>query len=182
MDSLTSRAAHRSGLILVGLLAVGGCSADLATKRWVFEWLGPPPSSVFWIWKDYVGLETSINQGALFGIGQGQLNALSLVSIVAIIAIVAWLTTGKVASDRLLAVALGLILGGIVGNLHDRLGLWGSRGVRDWILFKYRDFIWPNFNVADSLLVCGALLMAWHSLRTAPVRPTADTATGPSPP
>ncbi len=182
MDSPTSRAAHRSGLILVVLLAVCGCSADLATKRWVFQWLGPPPSSVFWIWKDYVGLETSINQGALFGIGQGQLNALSLISIAAIIAIFVWLTTGTVASDRILSVALGLILGGIVGNLHDRLGLWGNRGVRDWILFKYRDFVWPNFNVADSLLVCGALLMAWHALRTTPAQPNPDAATGPTQP
>jgi signal peptidase II len=63
-------------------------------------------------------------------------------------------------------------MGGIGGNLYDRLGLWQNpenpgewrNEVRDWILLRYQEFTWPNFNVADSLLVCGAFLLVWHGL------------------
>ncbi len=48
-----------------------------------------------------------------------------------------------------------------LGNLYDRLGLWWQSdypvewrsGVRDWILLCYKGLTWPNFNIADSLLV-----------------------------
>jgi signal peptidase II len=84
----------------------------------------------------------------------------------------------KAARDWLLTVALGMITGGILGNLYDRLGLWGGQNasgetihaVRDWILIAYGGFNvpllgekWPNFNIADTLLVCGAGLLIWHA-------------------
>ena len=67
-------------------------------------------------------------------------------------------------------VSLGMVMAGILGNLYDRLGLsndsWYGPGntapgavhaVRDWILWQASDnWRWPNFNIADSLLVCGA--------------------------
>jgi signal peptidase II len=76
--------------------------------------------------------------------------------------------------DRLLTVALAAVMGGILGNLHDRLGLWSlppgqvaidTHAVRDWILVQYQGWVWPNFNVADSLLVCGAAALFWHAMR-----------------
>ena len=69
-------------------------------------------------------------------------------------------------------------MAGILGNLYDRVGLPGLKwnvandlhkigdpvfAVRDWILVKFGNWPWPNFNIADSLLVCGALLLAWHA-------------------
>jgi signal peptidase II len=53
------------------------------------------------------------------------------------------------------------------------MGFWQEPGVpgafhnevRDWILFRYHSYTWPNFNIADSLLVCGAGLLLWHGLR-----------------
>ena len=70
-------------------------------------------------------------------------------------------------------VALGCVLAGIAGNLYDRLGLWHQphlpdawqSAVRDWILLRYGEHTWPNFNIADSLLVSGAAILAWHSFR-----------------
>jgi signal peptidase II len=146
-------------------IAAAGCLADLGTKRWVFDWLGPPPSKVWWIWKDYVGLETSVNTGALFGMGQGQTGLLIVVSVAALAGIGYWLWWGGATRDGLVTLAIGLILGGVLGNLYDRLGCWGDQGVRDWILLRYRRFTWPNFNIADSLLVIGAALLAIHALR-----------------
>jgi signal peptidase II len=69
-----------------------------------------------------------------------------------------------------------MITGGILGNLYDRLGLWWEphlpiqwkSGVRDWVLFRIEGVPlldpWPNFNIADSLLVVGACMLLYQSL------------------
>ncbi len=168
---------------LVFLCSVfGGCALDLATKSWMFNRLGmPDPNSrIWWIWEGIFGFQTSLNEGALFGLGQG-LNALfAVMSIMAAIGIFCWLFFAGAASDWLLTIALGCIMVGIFGNLYDRLGLPGliwnglnaphSLGepvyaVRDFILVMIGPWHWPNFNLADSLLVCGAALLVWHALQ-----------------
>jgi signal peptidase II len=158
---------------LFALLAVAGtlCGLDLWTKHLVFAWLGPPPNSaIWWIWPGHVGFQTALNEGALFGLGQGLVAWFVVFSAVAVIGIVAWLASGAI-WDWGLTLTLALILGGILGNLYDRLGLWRAPGVtaptyavRDWILVQYdADHVWPNFNLADSCLVCGAALLMWRS-------------------
>lgn len=124
-----------------------------------------PQASPHWIVPEYFGFETSINTGGLFGMFSGNPLPLAIISLIAIVGILWWMTLGGASHDRFLSIILGLILGGILGNLYDRLGLWGIRGVRDWILFKYRDHVWPNFNIADMLLVCGAGLMMFQAYR-----------------
>ena len=57
--------------------------------------------------------------------------------------------------DRLMGLVYGLILGGALGNLSDRI----FRGhVVDFVLFHYESWYFPGFNVADSALFCGAAL------------------------
>ena len=106
-----------------------------------------------------------MNTGALFGIGQGQVAFFAGASFLAIAGVLWWITRGAGSQSLWLSVTLGLVLGGILGNLYDRLGLWGFRGVRDWILIQYGEYVWPNFNIADSLLVCGAAMLVWHAYR-----------------
>ncbi len=147
------------------LLASVGCGLDLLTKHWAFNALGPPGGPTTWLWAEYIGLQTSLNEGALFGIGHGRVAIFATLSIVAALAIPYWLFIARAALDRWLTCALGLIMAGILGNLYDRLGLWWTpaytgypqHAVRDWILLKYGDWHWPNFNLADSYLVVGAL-------------------------
>jgi signal peptidase II len=161
-------------------IAVFGCLLDLATKRWIFNWLGMPPGPTWWIWEDVCGFQTSLNEGALFGMGQGMVVVFSALSVVAAVAILLWLFVAGAARDLLLTVALGLVSAGICGNLYDRLGLPGLKwsfasnlhdvgdpvyAVRDWILVMIGEWPWPNFNLADSFLVCGAILLGWHALR-----------------
>ncbi len=155
-------------------IALVGCVVDLLTKYWVFRWRGMPrPHNEWWIIENYVGIETALNPGALFGMGRGFGWVFATLSIGAAIGVVAWMTWGKAARDLLLTIALGCVLGGIFGNLYDRLGLWNPPGqpdiwrneVRDWILFRWGEYTWPNFNIADSLLVCGAAMLFWHSFR-----------------
>jgi signal peptidase II len=159
---------------LIFLLIGGlGCLADLATKNWVFSALGMPGGRTEWLWKPFFGLQTSLNRGALFGIGQDKVWLFASLSICAAVFIVYWLFLAGAARDRLLTIALGCVMAGILGNLYDRLGLWSAPGapglrtyaVRDWILFQYPPWIWPNFNIADSLLVCGAILLVWQAAR-----------------
>ena len=162
-------------------IVIAGCALDLATKHWVFEQLGRRLGQQCHVAANLY-LEISVNRGALFGIGQGWTSLFALLSIVATGAILYWLFYAGAARDRLLTVTMGLVTAGILGNLYDRLGLPGltweeltngvQRGpvyaVRDWILVYIGHWPWPTFNLADSMLVCGALLLGWHALRHSP--------------
>lgn len=160
-------------------IAIVGAAIDLGTKEWMFRWLGPPvaPGNEFWLWQDHFGFQTSLNRGALFGAGAGYSYLFASLSIAAGFGILIWLFVFKAAWDRWLTVALGLVTAGILGNLYDRLGLHGitelgpdyTHAVRDWILFQVPEVPWkilnpwPNFNIADSLLVAGAIMLVVHA-------------------
>jgi lipoprotein signal peptidase len=105
-----------------------------------------------------------VNQGALFGMGNttGDVaNAtFATVSLLAAAAIIYWSTRRALAKDGWLCCALGLILGGTLGNLFDRL-VFG--GVRDFLHWHYL-VDWPVFNIADVCLVCGAGLLLLQAL------------------
>jgi signal peptidase II len=172
--------------ILFFAIAALGCGIDLWTKHWAFERIGFPPApdeNVIHVVGDILTLDTHLNEGALFGMGQGQASLFAALSVAAAIGVVVWLFVAGAATDKLLTVALGGVVGGIFGNLYDRLGwhelVWlnhGNRGheigarvyaVRDWLHFKIDSigFDWPVFNIADSLLVCGAGLLILHAFR-----------------
>ena len=189
MPKLSSRSFR---LLLFFAIAICFCALDLGTKHWIFERLGRPgESDVWWLIPDVFGLQTSLNQGALFGIGQGQIPLFATLSCVAFLGIVAWVWFDSTRSVYL-ASTLGLITAGIWGNLWDRLGLhrmrwnefdvgvWGCPpekvgepiyAVRDWILVMIGDYPWPNFNIADSCLVCGAILISLYALFTPNPKP-----------
>jgi lipoprotein signal peptidase len=99
-----------------------------------------------------------VNHGALLGLGGSRRSDanrfFAAVSAVAAGAILLWVTRHDPGREKWLCAALGLILGGVIGNLYDRL-VFG--GVRDF-LHVYR-FGWPVFNVADCCLVVGAGLL-----------------------
>ena len=160
-------------------LAASGCLADLTTKHWVFSRQDMYYGSEWWLWKGHIGIQKSLNEGALFGMGQGNVWILATFSIIALLAIPIWLFRYGAAGQRWITVALGCITGGILGNLHDRLGfsnlVWDrfdpSRSgetvyaVRDWILWQWdENWVWPNFNIADALLVGGAILLMLISI------------------
>jgi signal peptidase II len=153
-------------------LAVCGFAADLATKSWAFSLPELRAGGVLWVWEGYVGVQLSRNWGALFGMGQDMIWLFATLSIVAAVAIPVWLFRFGAARDLLLTIALGLVMGGVFGNLYDRMGISGEEwkprheqrdpklAVRDWVLWQVNDnWRWPNFNIADSLLVIGAGLI-----------------------
>lgn len=157
-------------VLVFSILALLGTGIDLLTKEKIFAWKGLPGEQppTWWI-ENYFGIETAVNQGAVFGLGQGYGWLFACVSITAIIGLAVWLFRYKACESMWLTITLGLVTGGILGNLYDRLNLHrlpGSHagGVRDWILCRYGQYTWPNFNIADSLLVAGAIMLAVHSL------------------
>ncbi len=158
-------------------LAIGVCLADLGAKAWMFANprlpLGGKP---WWLWNGVFGFQTTLNEGALFGMGQGLWPLFAALSIGAAIGIIIWLFPAG-ARDWLLTVALAFVTGGILGNLYDRVGLPGLtwpagfghpvgapvHAVRDYIHVMIGRWPWPTFNLADSALVCGAALLVFHA-------------------
>jgi len=164
----------RRRLVLFLAIAAAGCGLDLWTKTLVFDWLGLPSNEgpgIQWIINGFFGFQTAVNQGALFGLGQKFTIVFRLVSVLATVMIVIWMFRGA-RESLLLTIALGLITAGILGNLYDRFGLWHDaavddffrNGVRDWILFRFGSYTWPNFNFADSFLVCGAGMLVVEAI------------------
>jgi len=173
------------------LLAALAAAADLATKSLVFGRLGMPgESAAIPVIPGVLAIETNLNEGALFGMGQGFGLVFAAVSVAAIAGILALVSRPATRQDAWLLGALALITGGVIGNLYDRLGLPGLawhfpperrgesvRAVRDWIHFKLEDVIdWPIFNLADTWLVIGAGLLVLLSLRAPPRDPAGDSA------
>ena len=67
--------------------------------------------------------------------------------------------------QKLMALALTLVLGGALGNVIDRIR-FGA--VVDFIQWHAAGYYWPAFNVADSAITLGAILLVWDQLRTKP--------------
>jgi signal peptidase II len=129
------------------------------------KWNGPVPPRV--------------NHGALFSLGgQFKDNAnlfFACVSVLAATAIVIWGSRRSAATDKWLCTALGLILGGTLGNLFDRVTFGG---VRDFLYFYLID--WPVFNIADCGLVVGACLLLLQAVFGKAKEPEAAPATAAS--
>jgi len=170
--------------LVVMLFAV---AADLVSKEWVFAARGMPGQSApVPVLPPWLVLETNLNEGALFGMGQGMGAVFATVSVAAVVGILMLVAKPTTRADRVLLVALGMIVGGILGNLYDRLGLPGLRwhaasgregqavlAVRDWIHFEIPGILdWPIFNIADSWLVIGAAILLVTSFLTREITAT----------
>ena len=79
-----------------------------------------------------------------------------------------WLTRLK-PSQTLVAIALALIIGGAIGNLYDRL-IYGY--VIDFVHLYYQNWHYPAFNIADSAIVLGAILLIYDSFRNPAEKPS----------
>jgi len=84
-----------------------------------------------------------------------------LMTGVAVVALMLFLRKTE-ETNRLMVVAIAAVLGGAVGNLVDRI-LYGE--VTDFLLFHWRGYYWPAFNVADSCITLGVLGLLWSSLQ-----------------
>lgn len=133
-------------------------AADLATKAEIVRLLGPGASVR--VLGDYVRISHVRNIGASFGLFPGNTPVLIAVSSLAILVVIylAIRSRGRPWSMMF----LGLILGGALGNLYDRLRL-GE--VIDFVDVGFGTHRWPVFNVADIAVTVGVFLLLIGYLR-----------------
>jgi signal peptidase II len=109
-----------------------------------------------------VRLNLTYNTAGAFGLGGA---AVPFLAVVALGLVIVMASSGATTREPRLAVAVGLVLGGAVGNLADRL----FRG-EGWLKGAVVDFVdlrvWPVFNVADAAITCGCVLLIWAGWRT----------------
>ena len=117
---------------------------------------------------DYFNITLLHNPGAAFSFlsdaGGWQRWFFTSVAFVVSIALIVWLARLP-KYNRWLAIALTLILGGAIGNLWDRV-LLGY--VVDFIQVYYQEWYWPAFNIADSAISIGAVMLLIDAFRTQP--------------
>lgn len=106
------------------------------------------------------------NTGVAFGIFSSiaspvKATLLSVFTAVAALIVIVY-SVRRSALDRLLQLALALILGGALGNLYDRITLGY---VIDFLDFYVGTHHWPTFNVADSAISVGVMMLAWEIFR-----------------
>jgi signal peptidase II len=159
-------------------LTIVTLSIDLLSKQMAFDRLGLF-AGTGWLWDGWLKFQffTSLNRGALWGLGQGFAPGFAALSVLALVGINYWLFVRGTALSLWLTCALGLVSGGTIGNLYDRLGLHGLRfpgddhvalAVRDFLRFRFGDYEYPIFNLADAFLVTGAIMLMIHSLKADP--------------
>jgi signal peptidase II len=162
---MSSDAPARSGgsrqAWLAPAVVLGVVAADQLTKAWVVATLSDRPLSVV---GTVVELRVSRNRGSAFSVVRGFTPVLALIAVAVAVVLVRVM---RRTADRWLVVGLSLVLGGATGNLVDRFArapgvLRG--GVVDFVHVGW----WPSFNVADSAITIGALILVAHAWRRPP--------------
>jgi signal peptidase II len=148
---------RRRGAAIVFSVAAAAYLLDRLSKLWVDRTLREHPADLI---PGVLTLRYTTNSGGAFSLGQSTpwLFAGFSIAVAALIGVAAFRQRSALAS-----VGLGLVLGGALGNLTDRIvrgpGLRGR--VVDFIDFH----VWPVFNLADVAIVTGALVLALSAMK-----------------
>jgi signal peptidase II len=156
------RAARPHWLTFIGL-AASIVAADQLTKAWLVSFLAPGQSVD--VIGDLVRLVHSQNSGGLFGLLNGQAVPFGLVSLVVVGLIV--LYHARTPPNLYVSITLGLLLGGALGNLIDRLRIGY---VVDFVDAGIGSLRWYTFNVADTAISFAIVLLLAASLWPAVAR------------
>jgi signal peptidase II len=155
-------------------VAAAAYGLDRVTKLWAESYLPGNPIELI---PGAVSLRFTTNSGGAFSIGRSTPWLFVGVTVIVVAAILA---TSLRHTSTLTAAALGSVLGGALGNLTDR-ALRGS-GLRGEVVDFIDLHVWPIFNLADTAIVVGAVLLAWVGLRDRRAEREAAAAEPPAPP
>lgn len=151
--------------LLLGL-AVVVFALDQLTKIWIVNRLPFPTygegAGAITVIQDFFYLVHVGNTGAAWSMFSGQSYLLALLAGATLVAIF-WWRHALGLRDRLPQLCFGLLCGGIVGNLVDRI-YYGH--VVDFIDLHFGSYVYPTFNVADAGICVGVILYLWHSFRS----------------
>jgi signal peptidase II len=144
------RRGRRSGRLLAVLgIAVAVVAADQVTKTLAVERLSSGPVHLL----GPLSFQLAYNSGIAFSLGSGLTLPIVLVVGVLVVLLV-WFGRGVPSTPG--AIGVGLVLGGAIGNLADRLLRGHGGAVVDFVRVGF----WPTFNVADAAIVCGCGTLA----------------------
>jgi len=142
------------------IILILGIVLDRISKIWALNTLASGKDIV--IIKNLFSLSYLENRGEAFGIFQNRLIFLSLITVIVILGVAYFIVKYKPTS-KLLKISLSLIISGAIGNLIDRIYY---KFVVDFIMLHYKDvYFFPTFNVADTLVVIGTILLAIYILK-----------------
>jgi len=167
---------HPAQLSMVVMLALLVLALDQGTKAAIQSFLLPGDQRP--VIPGLFSLTLTFNPGVAFGLFAGlpdavRLAVLSVTTLLAVVAVLAFLfgEYGQTAAGRF---GLGLILGGAVGNIVDRVRLGH---VVDFLLVYYQEWHWPAFNVADSAICIGVGVLLFFGGASRRVDPSPRSAT-----
>ena len=148
-------------MLRLGLLvALPVILIDQLTKWWMLSVFSEPPYAI--VVTGFFNLVLVWNRGVSFGLFDTSADwgpfLLSGLALFISICLVIWL---RRVESRLVATALGLVLGGALGNVIDR---FAHGAVVDFLDFHAFGQHWPAFNVADSAITVGVVLLLYDSL------------------
>ena len=142
-------ARRRTGLVVAVAAIV--LALDAATKQWALSALADGPIDLF----GSVRLALVFNRAGAFGLGGAFVPFLAVAALGLVLFMV---FRGDTSSRVPLALALGMVLGGAFGNVVDRV--FRSPGFLKGAVVDFVDVgFWPVFNLADSAITCGCLLL-----------------------
>lgn len=141
-------------------MAVTAIIADQLVKNWLL--LGPMQQPQIFEITSFFNVVSAWNKGVSFSLLWMPSEAgpwiLSAVAVAISLGLAVWLTR---VSQRLTALGIGLVIGGALGNVIDRIR-FGA--VFDFLDFYIGAWHWPAFNVADSCITVGVVLLLWDGL------------------
>ncbi len=138
------------------IIVILGFAIDRLSKMWVMDSLVGNPITVV---NDFFYLRHLENMGASFGILHGKTIFLIIMTSIVALVIAYAITKYK---DKFLRTTLSMILGGALGNLYDRI--FNDGKVIDFLEFHFGSYVFPTFNIADTLVVVGTILLAVYIL------------------
>lgn len=143
--------------LAIGLFVL---AVDQISKWWIIDVLELPKIQMVQV-LPFFNLQWVENRGVSFGMlsADGDLGRWALVVLTSLITIGLgiWL---KSVQTKVLAIAIGLVIGGALGNIYDRI-MFGY--VADFLQFFVGNWSFAVFNVADSCITAGAVLLIWDS-------------------
>ncbi len=146
-------------IVIYYVIAIIAIIVDQLTKYWIAT--GMERGDQISVIGNFFLITSHRNQGAAFGILQNQRWFFVVVTLIVVVAIIWYIQKVKSQPDKLLPVALSLVLGGAIGNFIDRARM-GE--VVDFLQFNFGSYTFPIFNVADSCIVVGVALIIIDAL------------------
>ncbi len=142
--------------------------ADQASKWWVIERMGLDQRLFIPVADPYLNFAMAWNRGVNFGLFGSDSDVMrwALIALALVICVVVWLWVQREGAGRGLQIGAGLMIGGALGNVIDRIR-WGA--VADFINMSCCGFTNPwSFNIADAAIFAGAFALILFSGRNTP--------------